>query len=122
MPLNLFTLRSSLASVLETGPTIPLPIPQPPGTVTIVTGPGTIGFKLNGVLRWVVDEKLFGATPALTFGAQGQGFRVELKGALYPGTQLSADFVCLFSPKTVRGTPMDISMTLGGFHATPVFE
>ena len=122
MPLNLSTLRSGLASVLETGPTIPLPIPQPPGTVTIVTGPGTIGFKLNGVLRWVVDEKLFGATPTLTFGAQRQGFRVELKGALYPGTQLSADFVCLFSPKTVRGTPMDISMTLGGFHATGVFE
>jgi hypothetical protein len=81
-----------------------------------------IGFKLNGVLVWVVDEKLFGGTPVLTQGVQGTKFNVELKGALYPGTKLSADFILVLGPKGLSGTPMDMRMTLGGFHALSLFE
>jgi hypothetical protein len=112
-----------LPGVLPAPGPIPLPGPlPPPGTVTIVTGPGLIGFKLNGVLVWVIDEKLFGGTPVLTHVAQGTKLKVELKGALYPGTKLSADFILLLGPKGLSGTPMDMAMTLGGFHGQSLFE
>ena len=53
MPLNLTLLRGDLATLI---PPPPPPIPLPvPGTVQLVTGPGLVGFKLNGVLRWLVD-------------------------------------------------------------------
>lgn len=104
---------------------VPLPLPgplPPPGTVTTITGPGLIGFKLNGVLVWVIDQKLFGGTPVLTHTVKGTAVRVELKGALYPGTKLPADFVLLLAPKGLSGTPMDMTMTLGGFHGQSLFE
>jgi hypothetical protein len=104
---------------------ITLPVPPllpPPGTVQIVTGPGLIGFKLNGILAWAVDEKWFGGTPVLTHGAVGTEFRVQLQGALYPGTSLPADFLLVLRPRGLSGTPMDMTMTLGGFHALSIFE
>ncbi len=45
MPLNLTLLRGDLATLIPEPPPIPLPLP---GTVQIVTGPGLVGFKLNG--------------------------------------------------------------------------
>src|SRR5215467_6614642 len=113
------------AGTLATPLPVPLPLPgplPPPGTVTTITGPGLIGFKLNGVLVWVIDQKLFGGTPVLTHTVKGTAVRVELKGALYPGTKLPADFVFLLAPKGLSGTPMDMTMTLGGFHGQSLFE
>jgi hypothetical protein len=120
MPLNLTLLRGDLATLIPQP--LPIPFPPPPGTVQLVTGPGLVGFKLNGVLRWLVDEKWFGGTPVLTFGPLLTGFRVELKGALYAGTDLTADFVMTLAAKTVNGTPMDMAMTLGGFHGQALLE
>ncbi|MEH2562957.1 hypothetical protein [Bradyrhizobium sp. AZCC 2289] len=119
MPLNLTLLRGDLATLIPEPPPIPLPLP---GTVQIVTGPGLVGFKLNGVLRWLVDEKWFGGTPVLTYGPLLTGYRIELKGALYAGTSLTADFVMTLAAKTATGTPMDMTMSLGGFHGQSVLE
>jgi len=55
MPLNLTLLRGDLATLIPQPP--PIPLPPPPATVQLVTGPCLVGFKLNGVLRWLVDEK-----------------------------------------------------------------
>ena len=101
--------------------TLPIPVPSP-GTVQIVTGPGVIGFKLNGILAWAIDEKWFGGNPVLTQGAVGAAFRVELKGALYPGTSLPADFLLLLGPRGLSGTAMNMTMTLGAFHGQSIFE
>jgi hypothetical protein len=120
MPLNLTLLRGDLATLIPQPP--PIPLPPPPATVQLVTGPGLVGFKLNGVLRWLVDEKWFGGTPVLTFGPLLTGFRIELKGALYAGTDLTADFVMTLAAKTVSGTPMDMAMALGGFHGRALLE
>ena len=119
MPLNLTLLRGDLATLIPEPPPIPLPLP---GTVQIVTGPGLVGFKLNAVLRWLVDEKWFGGTPVLTYGPLLTGYRIELKGALYAGTSLTADFVMTLAAKTATGTPMDMAMSLGGFHGQAVLE
>src|SRR5260370_33687930 len=65
MPLNLTLLRGDLATLIPEAPPIPLPLP---GTVHIVTGPGLVGFKLNGVLHWLVDRMGLAGAPALTYG------------------------------------------------------
>ncbi|MBV9266765.1 MAG: hypothetical protein JO061_11405 [Acidobacteriaceae bacterium] len=125
MALNLDALRGDLGWLkkIKVPRPVPAPVPKPPlGSVQIVTGPGSIGFELNGVLVWSVDEKWFAGSPALTFGPDTTNFRVELQGALYPGTSLSADFILLLFPKGASGTPMDMSMTLGGFHAKSILE
>ena len=93
---------------------------HPPGAVTTVQGPGMIGFKLNGVLRWLIDLQRFaGNAQLITKPTPQHGLRIELKQARFPGTQLSADFVCVLHPKGVLGTPMDIKFTLGGFWFNP---
>lgn len=120
MPLNLGLLRSDLDTLLQP-PDVSEP-PPPTGTVQIVTGPGVVVFKLNGVAAWFVDEKMFGGTPVLTFSSDRGSHRIELKGALYPGTSLSADFVCILAPKRLFGTPMNITMTLGDFHGHATLE
>jgi hypothetical protein len=125
MTLNLTLLRGNLAALIPQPLPQPVPLP-PPGIVQLVTGPGLVGFKLNGVLRWLVDEKWFGGTPVLTFGPAfspvGPGYRIELKGALYGGTSLAADFVMTLAANTVGGTPMNMTMALGGFHGQAVLE
>ena len=115
---------ATLNKVLFPGDGLKLPPLGPaPGMITIVQGPGLIGFKLNGTLRWLIDIRRFSGTPSLTSQATPQnGLRIELKDARFPGTQLPADFVCLVGPKGFFGTPMTITFTLGGFHSQVVFE
>jgi hypothetical protein len=125
--LNRLVLRSGISSVfdkvlLPAGELEPFPLGPPPGTVTTVQGPGSIGFRLNGVLRWLIDMKLFAGSPTLATRATPQhGLRIELKGARFPGTELPADFVCVLQPKSFLGTPMEIAFTLGGFHGQVVW-
>jgi hypothetical protein len=119
MTLNLALLRRDLVSGFQQKLSSALPLPPPSGDVQVVTGPGSIAFMLDGVLRWMVDEKWFGGAPVLTYDPG----RIELKDALYAGTGLSADFVCLLGPKNVPfGTPIDMAMKLGGFKAQAVLE
>jgi hypothetical protein len=99
------------------------PLGPAPGVITIVQGPGLIGFKLNGTLRWLIDVRRFAGNPTLTSQTTPQhGLRIELKDARFPGTQLPADFVCVIGPKGFFGTPMTITFTLGGFHGQAIFE
>ncbi|HWY45334.1 MAG TPA: hypothetical protein VNX66_17685 [Candidatus Sulfotelmatobacter sp.] len=128
MPINRLVLQSGVASVLEKlllhgGGLVFPPLGLPPGPVTTVQGPGQIGFKLNGTLVWHIDVKLFAGNPTLTSKPTPQhGLRIQLKGARFPGTELSADFVCVLGPRGFLGTPMDLTFVLGGFHGQAVFE
>ncbi len=98
------------------------PIGPPPGIITLVQSPGVLGFKLNGTLRWLIDVRFFAGAPTLVTKSTPKGFRIQLRNARFPGTQLPADFVCVLQPKGILGTPMDITFTLGGFHGQAVFE
>ena len=120
--INRVVLKSGVAAALDKvllpagGLQLP-PLGPPPGTITIVRGPGLIGFKLDGTLRWLIDVRRFAGTPTLTSQPTPQnGLKIELKDARFPGTQLPADFACELRPKTFLGTPMGIKFTLGGFH------
>ncbi|MBB5502182.1 hypothetical protein [Paraburkholderia sp. MM5384-R2] len=122
--LNLGVLRSSAASPLSKL----IPFPPPPigfgvGKLDIIHGVGFIAFKLDGTLRWVIDVRRFAGTPSLsTNPTLTGGLRIELKGARFPGTELPADLVCILGKTGLFGTPMDLTFTLGGFHAQATIE
>src|SRR6185437_1037627 len=105
------------SSVVLFPPILPL------GTVTAVQGPGSIAFRLNGVVRWVIDVRRFAGSPVLTVtGALPHAVKIELKNARFPGTELPADFTCTLKAHTPFGTPMDIKFVLGGFDAQTTLE
>jgi len=121
--LNLSTLRASALRQTAINPVITIPIGPKPGELGVVQGPGLIGFTLNGALRWMVDVRRLGGSPVLTVQAAGTRVsRVELKGAHFPGTSLSADFVLLLKPTGPFGTPAAFSFMLGGFMGEVTLE
>jgi len=128
--LNLAALRglSGGTGVLEAvkpslgGVRFPPPIPRP-GTLGVVRRPGSIGFTLNGSLGWLIDVRRFAGAPTLTVRSIAHGgTRITLTGARFPGTDLSADFVCVLGSTLPIGTPMDLQFTLGGFHGQVIIE
>ncbi len=113
---------SSLASKIAS-PIIQFPPILPPGTVTITQSPGIVTFRLNGVIRWIIDVRQFAGTPVLTVtGALPHAVKIQLKNARFPGTQLPADFTCTLKPRTIIGTPMELKFVFGGFDANTNFE
>src|SRR5215467_1535651 len=105
------------SSVVVFPPILPL------GTVTVVQGPGLIAFRLNGVVRWVIDVRRFAGSPVLTVtGAPPHAVKIQLKNARFPGTELPADFTCTLKAHTPFGTPMEIKFVLGGFDAQTTLE
>ncbi|HKE34475.1 MAG TPA: hypothetical protein VKB66_04705 [Candidatus Acidoferrum sp.] len=123
--LNSTTLPSALSALASkiASPIIAFPPILPPGTVTIVQAPGIIVFRLNGVVRWIIDVRRFAGSPVLTVsGAFPHAVKIQLKSARFPGTELPADFTCLLSPHTVFGTPMELKFVLGGFDAHTSLE
>jgi hypothetical protein len=125
MPVNRLNL-SALRSKAVTTPgkqVIPIPFGPSPGHLGVVQGPGFIGFTLNGSLRWLIDVRRFAGAPALTVQAAAPRVsRVELKGARFPGSNLTADFVLQLQPTGIFGTPASFSFTLGGFQGQVVLE
>src|SRR5260370_39172939 len=108
---------SVLASKIVS-PIVPFPPIWPPGTVTIIQAPGMVVFRLNGVVRWIIDVRRFAGSPVLTLtGAFPQAGEIQLKTARFPGTLLPADFTCLLKPRTLFGTTMELKFVLGGFDA-----
>ncbi len=108
---------SVLASKIVS-PIVPFPPIWPPGTVTIIQAPGMVVFRLNGVVRWIIDVRRFAGSPVLTLtGAFPQAVEIQLKSARFPGTLLPADFTCLLKPRTLFGTTMELKFVLGGFDA-----
>lgn len=123
--LNFSAVRSGAAtfSGAATPSPLPPPIGVPPGTLRVVEAPGTVTFTLNGVSRWVIDVRRFAGTPTLTVRpTPQQGTAITLHDALFPGTHLPADFVCIVGRTGPFGTPADITFTFGGFHAQVVLE
>src|SRR5215831_2028839 len=105
------------SSVVVFPPILPL------GTVTVVQGPGLIAFRLNGVVRWIIDVRRFAGSPVLTVaGAPPHAVKIQLKNARFPGTELPADFTCTLKAHTPFGTPMEIKFVLGGFDAQTTLE
>ena len=95
-------------------PELPFPPLLPPGTLSIIHTPGVLVFKLNGVTRWTIDIRRFGGSPALSMsGALPHAVEIQLKHALFPGTQLPADFTCTLKARTIFGTPI-LKFVLGG--------
>ena len=121
--LNLSALRVSALRQTAINPAITIPIGPKPGALGVVQGPGFIGFTLDGTLRWMIDVRRFGGAPVLTVQAAAKRVsRVELTGAHFPGTSLSADFVLLLKPTGAFGTPAAFSFTLGGFKGEVTLE
>jgi hypothetical protein len=124
MPLDVDRLRAEAFTPFSGAVTSAVPNIHPTGLglIEIVTGPGLVGFKLNGTLRWLIDVKFFAGKPVLNLNQVQDGLQVELTGARFPGTNLSADFVCELRKTNRPDTRMNLSMTLGGFHARLIFE
>ena len=80
-----------------------------------------VAFSQNGEERWVIDTKNFSGHPRLTY-TQSEGLiTLELRHALFPGTQLPADFSCTLTQQSF-GWEMNLSFSLGGFSSTIPFE
>ena len=91
------------------------------GRFTIARRRHRVAFWLAGQERWVVDARRFGGRPRLTLDQSGEAIRLELAGALLPGTTLSADFVCDLMP-ALAGWRMRLRLVLGGLETTVPFE
>jgi hypothetical protein len=90
----------------------------PPGTVTITQAQGVVAFRLNGIIRWLIDVRQFAGSPTLSVtGTLPHAVEIRLKDARFPGTLVPADFVCSLKPRTIFGTPMELKFVLGGFDA-----
>ncbi|MDB5035134.1 MAG: hypothetical protein JWQ98_2375 [Chlorobi bacterium] len=80
-----------------------------------------VAFRLGGKERWVIDTARFGGSPSIAVEREGGHIRVEMSGALYPGTHLPADFSCEIHPGLL-GRKMKLDLALGGFSATLPLE
>lgn len=99
-----------------------LPVHLLPGRLRIIQGPGTITFTLNGIPRWIIDERRFAGSPKLKLTVGATETRIVLEGARLPGTLLPADFSCVVGKPGPLGTPGTFTFTFGGFHAQVFIE
>src|SRR5947209_5610123 len=53
-----------------------------------------VAFILGGRTRWTIDTKRFAGSPKLDVVRDHDTIRLELRDALFPGTDISADFAC----------------------------
>jgi hypothetical protein len=91
------------------------------GSFEIVGDRRRVAFMLGGKERWVIEARRFAGSPAISIERSKGSIRVELRGALYPGTDLPADLTCEIRPGLVRRS-MDLSLALGGFTARMPLE
>lgn len=87
--------------------------------VEILEGQNRIAFALRGHELWAIDTRRFGGRPRLEVKRGEKDIRVELTGAKYPGTDLTADLVCVLRGGD-PGWRMDLSLALGRFTAEDV--
>jgi hypothetical protein len=80
-----------------------------------------IAFTMRGRERWVIDTRAFGGRPRLMANRTSGRFRIELTGATFPGTCLSADFVCELR-RGIFSWEMSLAFALGHFHSRCGFE
>jgi len=80
-----------------------------------------IAFKIRGHDRWVIDTRAFGGHPRLRSARSAGYLRLELAGAMFPGTRLPADFICELR-RGVLSWRMSLRFSLGAFYGTARFE
>ncbi|MDR4492866.1 MAG: hypothetical protein R3B74_00215 [Nitrospirales bacterium] len=80
-----------------------------------------IVFRLGGRDRWVIDLASFSGSPRLLVRKQEGLFLVHLADARFPGTSLSADFVCELRQGAFSWN-MLLTFALGGFTTYAPFE
>ena len=126
MPLNI--LNRVLLKVDAAGrfdPFLQLPIlpPQPgPRQLTVVEKPGSVIFQLDGAPVWSIDVQAFSGNPSLAVTHRPLDTVIELKSALFPATQLPADFVCTVHKPGNFGTLLELAFALGNFQGKAVGE
>lgn len=72
-----------------------------------------IAFLVAGVERWVLDPKRFGGSPVIDCKETDTGIVIRLRGALFPGTDISADLDAYIG----RGAAPDARFTLHAWQA-----
>ncbi|PGV73201.1 hypothetical protein [Bacillus thuringiensis] len=113
--LNISFLRQGRFSGIQ----VPSPVLMQPPEVKVepplAPEPDRVVFIAGGQERWVIDRSFFHGTPSLKVHLTSDGIRVELTGALFPGTELPADLVC--EVHTGGGsTVMNLQFALGQFN------
>ncbi len=91
------------------------------GQYTVAATDDRIVFSLNGTPRWTIDTHMFGGDPALSIDRSNGTLRIALTNALWPGTELPADFTCTITAG-VTDSKMTYRAALGGFRGTVKFE
>jgi len=56
--------------------------------------------KFRSGASWTIDPRLFEGAPKLSVTESPSSISVRLTGAIYPGTDLSADLICDYEPNT----------------------
>ena len=90
------------------------------GSFRIDSSPGKVVFAMRGAPRWTVDTTRFDGRPKVGLDRSGKQIVVRLDGAIFPGTDLSADFVAVLTPG-LSGWRMHYSSALG-FEGDVPFE
>ncbi|MDQ2742655.1 MAG: hypothetical protein M3Z66_10240 [Chloroflexota bacterium] len=90
------------------------------GSVEMVVASGRVAFLVRGKERWVIDTRRFDGRPRLAVERQEHRIRIELRDALFPGTESPADFICDLKPG-ITTSRMRLAFKLGGFHVHAPF-
>ena len=91
------------------------------GEFALKEDPDRVAFTLGGRERWVIDARRFGGSPHVRTSRSGNRIRVQLTGALFPGTTLPADMTCEVW-RALVGWRISLRMALGGFAAQAPLE
>lgn len=73
-----------------------------------------LALLLGGHERFVISTDQFAGSPALRLTEQEEGYRIELTGARYPGTEVPADLTADLS-RAAAGWVMRLRMAFAGF-------
>ena len=123
MPINLGLLRQESIGFLDLDNSIMDRSDFLSYQLEINQSPGIIEFKVNGELRWIIDEKFFTGNPKLNVISENNThLKIELKGAYFLVTNISADFVCILDKIDSLGHQMNLKMNIGGFETKVNFE
>ena len=116
MPINLGLLRKESFGFLDLDNSIMDRSDFLSYQLEINQSPGIIEFKVNGELRWIIDEKFFTGNPKLNVISDNNTYlKIELKNAYFPGTNISADLICILDRINSSGHQMNLKMNFGGF-------
>lgn len=91
------------------------------GRYELIESAGRLSFRLGGVDRWVLDTRRFDGHPRLELERADDTLRLLLRGARFPGTDISAELTAEVRPALI-GSRMRLHMRLGDVHLSVPFE